>query len=217
MNKRLIFASGMIIIAVIGLFIAISYFTSLQKVTLIYDPSHGNVHLTGDRLNGKLDVAPNKEMSLQKGVYQIHITGANAQPDTRALIVQEDPITQTVPISLPAKTLETQLEKDRQAILEILHKDFPAISLYTINPGKLYDRGDWYATTLTYIGSDRNNRDTLRLVMQKQSGMWKLITKLPQPLLSAVEYPQVPKAVLDDINKPVYLPGTDISPAIYPN
>ena len=218
MNKRFLLISGLIVILVIAVFIAVGYFLSLQKVTLVYNPTQGDVYLTGDRIEGRMSTTSGKEMSLPKGVYQIHIAGDNAQPDTRALIVQEDPITQTVPISFPTKVLDAQLTKETPAIIEHITSKFPQmLSLYTVNRGKLYDRGDWYATTLTYIGSDKDNRDTLRLVMQKVSGQWKLITTPPRPLLSIVEYPGVPKTILDDINKPAYLPGTDVSPAIYPN
>lgn len=117
---------------------------------------------------------------------------------------------------LPSQAeLNAQLEKELPAITKAFYEAFPAASgTYTIDHGKLYHRGEWYGTTLTYAGSDSNNRDTLRVIMQKKNGVWAAVTNPPQIMLSSVEYPDAPKSMLDDINKPAPLPGTATSPAI---
>ena len=61
------------------------------------------------------------------------------------------------------------------------------------------------------------NRDTLRVLMEKQAGIWKLRTTPPEPILSAQEYTDVPKSVLSDINKPVSLPGGDTTTPVIVN
>lgn len=216
MNKRLIVVGGLILTAIVALFIGSSYFLSLQKVTLVYNPNEGSVYVTGDHINGKLTPAPNEQIMLQKGVYQIHITGDNAKADTRTLIVQDAPITQTVPISLPDKTLQTLLGAELPAITKIIAQKYPTLSsLYDIKD-HLYDRGQWYGAVLTYKGTDTDNRDTLRLVAHKEAGQWQLVAS-PRLIVSSVEFPSIPKDILDDLNKPSYLPGTATSPAIYPN
>lgn len=117
---------------------------------------------------------------------------------------------------LPSQSdLDAQLETELPAITKAFYEAFPAASgLYAIDHGKLYHRGEWYGTTLTYTGPDGNNRDTLRVIMQKKDGGWVAITSPPQMMLSTAEYPNVPKSVLDDVNKPAPLPGTATSPAI---
>jgi hypothetical protein len=106
-------------------------------------------------------------------------------------------------------SLNKQLETEQPIIQTILTTKYPKITTdYAINQGKLYGDGNWYGTTLTYKGTDNDNRDTLRVLFQKQKGAWIIRTTPPQPLLSTVEYPDVPKSILQAINKPISLPAS---------
>jgi hypothetical protein len=134
---------------------------------------------------------------------------------------QEPPKPQTIQKAdkpLPTRTeLEALLVTEQSEIKTTLTAEYPAIStLYVVTPGKLYERGEWYGTTLTLKAPDQlsNSRDTLRVLMQKKDGKWTVRTGPPQLLLSTKEYPDVPKSVLQDINSPVSLPGTTNSPPI---
>ena len=116
---------------------------------------------------------------------------------------------------LTGRELDNLLQTELPTHAEVLTAKFPtAVDLYTINQGQLFDRGQWYGTTLTYRGSDEDNRDTLRVLMQKKDGVWIVRTTPPQLLLSQKSYPDVPKAILQTINQPAELPGTTSSPAI---
>jgi hypothetical protein len=116
---------------------------------------------------------------------------------------------------LSSAELETLLEKELPVISVVLGAQYPTISqLYIIDRGKLYESGQWYATTLTYNGTDQDNRDTLRVIMQKKDGVWIVRTTPPKPILDQPSYPDVPKSIIQDINKPTTLPGTDTSPTI---
>lgn len=113
---------------------------------------------------------------------------------------------------------EEQLAVEQGAVDGVLIEKYPKISSdYTINKGQLFEKGKWYGTTLTYKGGDVNNRDTLRVLMEKKDGTWTLRTTPPRPLLSSKEFPDVPKSVLQAINKPISLPaGAANSPPINP-
>ncbi|RYF29645.1 MAG: hypothetical protein EOO17_00455 [Chloroflexi bacterium] len=125
------------------------------------------------------------------------------------------PQQQTDSRPLSEQELDALLQTELPTLAEVLTTKFPAaVDLYTINQGKLYDRGQWYGTTLTYRGSDEDNRDTLRVLMQKKDGVWIVRTTPPQLLLSQKSYPDVPKTILQTINQPAELPGTTSSPAI---
>lgn len=119
---------------------------------------------------------------------------------------------QASPSSTPQPTLsksqlEKRLESERSTIIGVLTAAYPKIEGdYTISKGQLFDKGQWYGTTLMYQGKDTLNRDTLRVLLQKKNGIWELRTAPPTIILSAVEYPDVPKSVLETINKPVSLP-----------
>ena len=114
--------------------------------------------------------------------------------------------------------LDTQLKIEQPTITSVLTAAYPKVATdYEMNQGQLFDQGEWYGTTLTYKGADSMNRDTLRVLMQKKQGVWVLRTAPPQPLLSTVEFPDVPKSVLQTINKAISLPGNDTSPAVSAN
>lgn len=111
--------------------------------------------------------------------------------------------------------LAERLETERPTILTVLTSAYPKSQTdYIIGSEALYGKGEWYGAVLTYKGSDMMNRDTLRVLLQKKSGVWILRTTPPELLLSSKKYPDVPKSVLQSINRPVSLPGTDSSPAI---
>lgn len=135
------------------------------------------------------------------------LTAPPKQPETKKEVVAQ-PKKQ----SSPAK-----IKDETPAILSIIQTAYPKIITdYTIGTGKLYNEGKWYGTTLTYKGTDTNNRDTLRVLLQKKGESWIIRTTPPEPILSAKKYPDVPISVLKAINKPVSLPGTDNSPTITP-
>lgn len=135
-----------------------------------------------------------------------------------ALTAPRAPATHAVSISKPAPKKVSQVDKlktERPTIIRVLTTAYPKITTdYTVADGQLYEQGEWYGTTLTYHGKDTMNRDTLRVLMQKINGVWKLRTTPPQPLLSAVTFPDAPKSVLESINQPVSLPGSDTSPTL---
>lgn len=129
-------------------------------------------------------------------------------------------------VKQPTKSVEPLPTKDE--LDKLLNEELPALSAaltaaypiipneYIINRGKLYRSGEWYGTTLTYKGADVDNRDTLRVLMQKKGSTWVVRSTPPKPLLSSKVFTDVPKEILKDINQPAPLPGTATSPAITP-
>ncbi len=115
-----------------------------------------------------------------------------------------------------ASQLKEKLQSELPTILSVMTAAYPKIATdYTVNTGQLFDEGQWFGTTLTYRGSDSDNRDTLRVLLQKKNGVWTLRTTPPRLILSAKEFPDVPKSILQTINKPISLPaGSSNSPAI---
>lgn len=123
------------------------------------------------------------------------------------------------PSKIPKKLdLNEQLALEESTILAVLIEKYPKVlTEYTVNKGQLFDKGQWYGTTLTYKGSDIDNRDTLRVLMHKKDDTWILKTTPPRPILSIKDFPDAPKTILQIINKPISLPaGAANSPAINP-
>lgn len=111
--------------------------------------------------------------------------------------------------SQPAKKVDlvATLESEKPTIHGALLAAYPKISTdYTITREQLFDKGQWYGALLTYKGTDTDNRDTLRVLMQKKDGAWALRTTPPRMLLAAKQFPDVPRSVLQSINRAVSLP-----------
>lgn len=93
------------------------------------------------------------------------------------------------------------LNTERPNILKTLRSNYPNIDkLYTVNEGNLYYLDRWYGTTLSSKNSDITNNDTLRLILEKKDGVWELITKPPDIILSKVQLNNVPQDIIDKVN-----------------
>lgn len=141
--------------------------------------------------------------------------GALTAPKGNQNAIKPQPTKQVV---LTEKQLEEKLLTELPAITTVLIAKYPLVATdYNVDQGKLYEQGKWYGTTLTYKGKDVDNRDTLRVLMQKKDGQWVLRTTPPRPLLYAKDFTDVPVKIIKAINKPVSLPGTDSSPTLSVN
>lgn len=138
------------------------------------------------------------------------------QPDQPVQQVQSKPQTpKTAPSSKPSpkpvKLTKSQLTEklgtELPTITNVMTTAYPKIATdYVIENAQLYEEGKWFGALLRYKGTDTNNRDTLRVLLQKKDGLWVMRTTPPAPLLSAKKYPYVPRSVLKALNKPVSLP-----------
>lgn len=161
----------------------------------------------------------NDKIKIIVTVVAVIIAGAGAVAYGAATAPKPTPAKPTATVvSRSQADLDALLKAEQPTITSVLTATYPKITTdYTINPGRLYDQGQWYGTTLTYTGSDSMNRDTLRVLLQKKNGIWTIRTHPPEPLLSTIEFPDVPKSVLQSINKAISLPGSDSSPTITVN
>lgn len=216
MRLRIIIVISAVIVS-ISILAAWLYINSFQFVTISYNRSYGTITMTGGNLERPLVIVSGTKMKLKKGHYQLAASGTNVRQTTEDLQVGGQPIVKNIYIALSDEFLKKQLANEEAAIQQAILEQYPVIAnLYTINHGKLYGRGEWYGTVLTYRGSDSDNRDSLRILLQKDGRIWHVITTPPEPLLSAKKLPNVPSYILSDINQPAYLPGTATSPAIQP-
>lgn len=142
------------------------------------------------------------------GIISSQQTAIPTQPQVQTQQPTKEP-------TLTALELQDLLVAELPAITLAFNQAFPTASeQYTIDQGRLYEQGQWYGTTLTYKGTDQANRDTLRVILQKKDGRWTVKTNPPQPLLNKQELSDVPVAIIQSLNQPAPLPGTETSPAI---
>lgn len=103
------------------------------------------------------------------------------------------------PVYSEAK-LDSILKTEMPAIIQTLHATYPKLAVYNIQSGKLYEKGEWYGTTLVYKGDDYFNSDTLRVVLHKESGRWVIKTNPPGIILDKITYPGIPTTILRKVN-----------------
>ena len=162
-----------------------------------------DAHGTATEIEGSsvATLTTSQEVKLEPGTYSI-VTKANNeyQEYSQQFTVVDQPINLEITPSYSPAKLQSTLASERTAILQAITTAYPQIeSLYTIETGWLYEKGDWYATKLVHKGGG-NQSDTLRLVAQKQDGSWKVITNPPDITVSQAQYPDIPQAVVTDIN-----------------
>lgn len=184
------------------------YFLSLQSVTINYESPVESVELFAAAkpdttlTKGKAikTLASGETYHLQQGSYVLHPVGGKIITDNIILTVGSEPVSQTIAPDYSTAYLKELLSPQQAAINQaIAASNAQLTKLYKINQGRLYERGDWYGTTLSYIGTDTLSRDTLRLIVHKQNGVWAVVTK-SQIVLRASDYPDVPHDVITKVN-----------------
>lgn len=125
---------------------------------------------------------------------------------------------QQAPVALSGTVLAARLVVEQESIHAALTTAFPTLpALYSFEHEELFEQGQWYGAILTYKGTDADNRDSLRVIMQKKNETWIIRTTPPSILLSRTKLPDVPQHILDTINTPAPLPASGSSPAIMPD
>jgi hypothetical protein len=113
-------------------------------------------------------------------------------------------------VRAPGAAIEIHPEYSAERIAEIIHKEgadiheavFDGIkntNLYTLNPGTLYDHGSWYISVLVPQNDPENRLDTLRVLVKKSSGKWKMASP-PRLVFTTYNTEGVPIPVLNAAN-----------------
>lgn len=209
--RKVIIAVILFLIIAIPVVIYVNYLNSIQKVTITFDTAYikkVDIH-NGDATTGTSGVLGSlnqtvengKQITVKKGTYTLKPVGDNLKETTMKLVVGDTPVTQNVTADYSEKYLASVLPAELPLILASLDRDSPDLkNLYSLNEGKLYGHGEWFGSTLNYIGTESLRRDNLRFVMKKVDNNWILITNPPQITLSAKQYPQIPHDVLSKVN-----------------
>lgn len=104
--------------------------------------------------------------------------------------------------------LSSMLDPELTQVHQVIRDNYgEAINSYTIARGNLYHKGEWYGTTLVYIGGDPFVSDPLRVVLKKTDGVWKPATRTPEINLNTISYPDIPKDIMSATN--VFVPTKD--------
>lgn len=207
-NKKYIIAMIVVVVVITSMVVFIGYISSTKEVAVYYKNSKDvNIHIfSGEHLDGDNKVAEVKKsgesIRLDKSeTYQITYSGNTDYDDG---LISFKPSERDVIKINPYYSQDklSQLLGDQEGSIHnvIKSKYSNNINLYEIQSGKLYHFGDWYGTTLKYIGDDYSNSDTLRIVLNKEDNNWIIKTDPPSISLSKYVFPRIPVDVLVDVN-----------------
>lgn len=177
-----------------------SYALSFQAVTFEYDDTLGYIELTSDT-SEPLYPPAGEEVRLKKTTYQMQAVGDIIDSRSEELVIDSDSHDIRVDFAYTRAHLDNLYSDERPAIMARINTDYPQIeTLYTITGGALYGRGDIFGAQLVAT-TPSDNSDTLRIMLQKKSGKWRVLSKPPTQVLSVPVYPQIDTQILRAINQ----------------
>ena len=159
----------------------------------VYDKSHNTVTV----------LAKSGDVSLPKGEYTIVPSGDNINTDAIPFTVANTSVRVSVDPGYSRSYLDSLLSsEDIKTLTAVITAAYPStIRSFTVNPGIFCGYGDWYVTTLTQQSPAPGELgDIYRTVLHKQDGAWK-VAATPAIVLSAKDYPSIPKDVLNTANE----------------
>jgi hypothetical protein len=201
MNKKALIIVTSLLIAVIAGVWSLSYFLSFKTVSFTIIPDGVNVIIHNQDRNEIARFSQDGSIRLQAGDYFAIPDHDNYSSASTPFTVEDQDITVSVDPSYSLERLEELLEADEQTITRIIRDAYPdTIDDFAIQPGKLYQKGEWYATTLEQNPLPGGQQgDVYRVVLHKVDNQWQIVAG-PEIVLSAQKYTDVPYDILKDIN-----------------
>ena len=159
----------------------------------------GAEKVTGREIDGAIESG--RPVTVERGFYALSVSGNDVESAQYPLEVTSD-TQKDITINYSQTYLSTRLKEIEPTILASLKSELPTLSsLYSVRSSKLYLNGEWYSAQLRYIGSDQYDRDSLRVVLKKNTdGKWELVTKTPEIIVTRPKYPTIPDVVVTGVN-----------------
>ncbi len=207
-SKRLLAFIVLFLVLLFGLLYGLSRSHSSQQATIDYVHSHDvAVYDASESQTSKAVLAQHvsasgESLKLKKNhTYIVKAKGESGYEDSSVgFVLTDEPKTININPFYSKDKLADLLKTEQGAIKQALSAAYPQISLYKVDNGKLYHWGDWYGTILRYKGSYGQSSDSLRVVLAKEGGTWKVKTDPPNITLSKFVFPDVPVDILRDVN-----------------
>jgi hypothetical protein len=178
--------------------------TSLYKLNSYDDDYNPEYSVTPENL--VFETKSSTETKLKKDDYVVVFEGEGYTKKIQRISINKENKTIDVDASYTEDKLNQILDQEFETLKTTILDYLPlAKDSSQISRGKMYNKGDWYGTTITIkqtAEEQRNNyTDIYRVVINKRSGNWVVINKSPELIISSPNYPQVPRDILVDINK----------------
>jgi cytoskeletal protein RodZ len=152
--------------------------------------------------NAVAELDRTSDLKLQTGTYRIIPKSDQYDPAGTEFEVKDKDLAIDVEPEYSEAYRKTILSAELPAIQATINAAYPnVITNFIPTEGVIYGNGEWYATTLSQrTGSPDQEPDIYRTVLKKEGDTW-IIKAKPALVLSAHEYPYIPKRILHDINR----------------
>lgn len=202
MNKRAIISILVIIIIAVVVVLGFKEFLSYKKVSISFKQSAITIDIYSANKKKVASYSDNAVISLKEGQYYYIPTNEKFNSESVYFTVNSDETVEINPSFSPSYLL-TLLKQQEDTIHNILTGAYPSLnSKYIIGDEKLSNHGEWYSAKLIQRVSGGNEPDVYRVVLENKNDTWSIIVK-PRLIISAAEFPAVPKYVISQVNEPL--------------
>jgi type II secretory pathway pseudopilin PulG len=177
-----------------------------RNVSFVLSENVESISVLGGRAEGsRAEVATLKasgDVRLKDGNYVVIPAGRDISQDPISVLVNQDSTTIYVNPGYSNIYLAEKLKGELDSAHAVINSNYPTIADgYRINPGRLYGDGSWYGTSIVpAVISARTGTDFYVLLLRKSGSLWKVVVP-PQLVIRYADYPDVPKNIIDDLNR----------------
>ena len=152
------------------------------------------------------EISSTSTLSLKKGRYVVaNKKSTDYAQQVEGVTISDKPVDLTMKAAYSDSKLSDLIGQERSSVQAAVIAALPLAKNYEFATEKLYQDGSWYGAVLTVKQTTEQGRtnyvDKYRLVAQKVNGTWKLMTPVPQLILSKSDYKDIPFDVLSETNK----------------
>lgn len=145
-----------------------------------------------------------KTISLKKGTYiAVSRPDNDYQKINQVFQVNNSGNKLVIDASYSKAKLARQLAAEEQAISKAVETQITGLDTYYFLKYEAYLDATWAGVILApkdYQNIAINKRDFLRVVLKKEKGVWVVKTN-PEIVLGVPNYPDIPRGILDEINR----------------
>lgn len=208
-KKQLAVVVGMFLVlvsVVVGLSIW-QYIASLHQLKIANEDNltFDIQHVSGEDDNNTdiiATISTSKIISIKNGKYCAVPTDKQYDQTPECVTINNSDVSLDLQPSYSDTKLESLLKTQLNTITKTISSKYGDIlDNYIIKPGKLYNRGEYYATTLTEkTESEAEQGDVYRIILEKKNDTWTVL-HYPELAVNKYDYPSIPRDILDSVNR----------------
>ena len=139
-------------------------------------------------------------ISLKDGIYYAIPSGDSVSDESIQIRVSGDKTSFDIKPYYSDSHLASLLVNETTTLHGVIHTTYPTTTQYVIGTGRLYELGDWYATTLTPQETETNpHPDIHYVILHKTNNTWQVIGK-PSLYFTYANNKTIPRDIIKDVN-----------------